>query len=78
MIDYELIYKKLKKTLKDELYLCKKFKASCDCEKLKNEGMKELLEWLFKNLIPEIEGKKHQNLLFHKNEFEEWKKEIDK
>jgi len=77
-MNYEKIYKKLKPILKDELQMCKKFKAHCDCERIRNDGEINLLKWLLNECIPELEGRKWNNIFFNRFEFKEWQKEIKK
>ena len=77
-MNYEKIYKKLKATIESDLKMARKMKCQCDCEHLKNEGYINGLEWFINECIPEIEGKKHFNIFFSKEEFKEWKKELRK
>lgn len=78
-MNYKKIYKRLIQVLKDEKYLLKKSKNSyCTCDKIRNEGTIDLIEWLLKECLPELEGKKWKNIFFNRFEYEEWKKEIKK
>ena len=77
-MNYEKVYKKLKATIDSERKMAIRMKCQCDCEKLRNEGYMDGLRWFLVECIPEIEGKKHRNIFFNKEEFKDWKKEIKK
>jgi len=82
MKNYKKVYKELIKTLKEELVCLKKYSKDLNdreqlVDKIENQGEIYLLNWILKDYIPELEGKKWSNLFLNKLEFEEWKKEIN-
>jgi hypothetical protein len=83
--DYKLMYTKLKKTLKDELAMIRKYQkpinSSYDAElwdKVENYGVICHLNWLFEEYLPELEGKKWGNVTFNREEYKKWKKKVGK
>lgn len=80
--NYEILYKHLKATLKSEREIIKKNLPKLDdrfdlAEKLEDEGRIGLLDWLFDEYIPELEGIKRNNIFLGKEEFKKWKKKIN-
>ena len=80
--NYKKLYSTLKRNLRSELQVISKGIGDMDgrCElmdKLEAQGMILLLEHLFSEYIPELEGKKWGNVFLNKEEFKKWKKEIN-
>lgn len=75
--NYELMYKTLIKMLKNDLYLAKEYDKKLSLgEKLENKATISFLEWLLNEYLPELEGKKWNNIFNTKEEFKGWKKKI--
>lgn len=80
--NYEKLYKKLKRMMKDDLKMSNKYLKTLNYwehlrDKIEIEGQREQLKWFLNEYIPELEGKKWNNICLNETEFEEWKKEIN-
>lgn len=80
MRNYQIIYKKLIKEIKDELENCENLLQKTR----KEEDLREVVElkgqimayeWLL-TLPNEIEGKSCHNIIFNQEDFKKWKKKI--
>ncbi len=83
MKNYKKLYNTLIKSLKSDRRLTKNHIKSLNnrsyfVEKTKFEEMLSVYDFYLKEYILELEGKKWSNIFLSKEEFKEWKKEINK
>jgi len=79
--NYKLLYTTLKKNLKNELKIIRELIPKLTrkdefLDKIKYEGQEVLLDWLFREYIEELEGKKWHNVFLNEEEFKKWKKRV--